>query len=267
MTDDDLDPDDLDSSERRLIDPRSIPVRFSRLKQFARSPAHYFHACQERDTDTLSKRLGTFAHALVLGQPVAPWTKRTAAGKSAGRTGKDWDAHKAANPGAVYPNPREHAEAAGMADAIRRHPIAWPMIAGSSLELELDWNFLGRACQSHLDVYRPGLLADLKTADDGDPGRFPWTARRYHYVAQLACYTEAVESLGHATPEPYIILVESSAPWPVTVLRVTERAMAAGRRQVRLWMEQLLVCEAAGEWPGYSQTIEPLDLIGEDDAP
>jgi hypothetical protein len=124
---------------------------------------------------------------------------------------------------------------------------------------------MDRACQSHLDVYRRGaVLADVKTAVDGNPLWFPWVARRSHYFAQLACYTEAVESLGHPTPPAFVILVESAPPYPVTVMRVSERAIEAGRRQVRLWLEKLLVCEASNSWHGYSQCVEPLDLPDDD---
>ena len=85
---------------------------------------------------------------------------------------------------------------------------------------------------------------------------------KYHYYAQLACYTEAMESLGHPTPTPYIVLVENERPYVVSV-RVVPRAIEFGRRQLRGWMEQLLRCEDAGVWGGYSECIEELDLPGD----
>jgi len=34
-----------------LVDPRTLPVRFSRLKLMGQSPAHYFAACQRQQSD------------------------------------------------------------------------------------------------------------------------------------------------------------------------------------------------------------------------
>jgi hypothetical protein len=52
-------------------------------------------------------------------------------------------------------------------------------------------------------------------------------------------------------------VVEPVEPYVVTVLRAEEDVLELGRRCVRLWMEQLLTCEAANQWPGYTQGIVP----------
>jgi hypothetical protein len=51
--------------------------------------------------------------------------------------------------------------------------------------------------------------------------------------------------------QQYIVAVESSAPYPVTVIRVTDKMRNKGARQCRMWFEQLLVCERSGHFPGY----------------
>ena len=293
--DDELDdvgyePEPGDLGERRLVDPRSIPVRFSKLREMARSALHYFHACQSGDTDTLARKLGRGAHAMVLGTPVVKWTKKTAAGKSAPRNGKEWEAFKAANPGAEILNTTEHRASAGIANAIRNHPIAAAMLYkagdlpeairrhpdaapflhrdGSLLEHEVDWTFLGRKCQSHIDVWRPGrFVADVKTARDGNPARFRKVAIWSGYHAQLAFYADAAKAAGQPVPEAYIIVVESAPPYAVTVMKLTDRALEDGRAKVRSWFERLKTCEASGSWHSYTQIVEELDAIDEDDLP
>jgi hypothetical protein len=58
------------------------------------------------------------------------------------------------------------------------------------------------------------------------------------------------------------------------VFRLPERALEAGRRANRLWLERLLVCEQSGEFPPYSQSVvelgfpedEPALVFGEEEA-
>jgi len=245
------------------VDPRSIPVRFSRLRALARSPLHYLHACQEDSPDTLARKLGRGAHALVLGQPVALWAGTTDSGRAKPRAGAVWDDFAAAHAGAEILNETEFRQARAINEAIRNHPIASEMIYGPNtlLEHEVNWTYRGRACQSHLDIYRKGsFVADLKTCRDSSPAKFGRTAFFDAYHAQLAFYVMAAEALGHPTPDAYVIAVESAPPNAVTVMRLSAYALEAGRAQCLVWLEQLLACEAANEWPAYSQSIVELEV-------
>jgi hypothetical protein len=249
---------------RKLIDPRTVPVRFSQLRAFARSPLHFLHAVQGYDSDSLARKLGRGAHALVLGQPVVEWAEKSATGRARPRNGKDYDAFVAANPGAEILSSKEYAQATGMAEAIRRHDRASEIIytEGTLLEHALTWTHpLGRLCSSHIDVYRPDVLvADLKCVRDASLDRFGRVAIWSHYHAQLAFYVAASEAVGHPVTDAYIVAVENVAPYPVTVRPLTARALDAGRVQCEVWMQQLLVCEQSGEWPGYAQSDVALDL-------
>ncbi len=258
------------SARKRVVDPRTVPVRFSHLRQIAKSALHYHDACQGNGHDTSARKLGKLTHALTLGQPVEVFRGGHFNGKDykGVRNGAYWDHFRKEHPGVEICIPSEYEDAKPIADAVRSHPIAGPMLlAPSQCEIELDWTHpLGRDCQSHLDIYRRGaFVADLKTARTSDPAWFTRTAIYSGYHAQLAFYVEAVEALGHETPDAYIIAVESAPPYAVTVMQLTPRAIEAGRRACRLWFEQLLCCEASGEWPAYAQTVVELDVPDEDD--
>lgn len=243
---------------RPEIDPRTVPVRFSNLKHMARSALHYWDAVQLDRQDTLAMRLGRGAHAMVLGMPVVKWVGKT-------RNGKVWDKFKDAHPDAEILNRKEWAVAEGMANAIRRHPIAAPLLfEGTVLEEQIEWEWLGRKCTSRPDCRRgTEHVTDLKTTQCAEPNKFKRDAMYRGYNAQLAFYGLAVEHLTGVRPESlYVVAVESKRPYAVTVLRMDEDARIQGEKLCRIWFEQLLVCESSNTWPAYTDAIATFDLPG-----
>lgn len=246
--------EELASMLRAPVDPRSLPVRFSRLKHMSLSPAHYYAACQRDESEqTLAMRLGSGVHAIVLGQPVERYSGR--------RAGADWKKFQADHPGALILNDREWYEASAMASSILRHREACAILLdGTEIERHLEWSYLGRACSSRFDARGPYHLAELKTAQTSNPRLFIREAIRMHYHGQCAFYDQATRTeRGEGFSNVYLIAVEKSQPHPVTVYRLTERVLDLGRQTNRLWMEQLLACEASNEWPAYSDAIVDLD--------
>lgn len=245
------------------IDPATLPVRFSRLKWMALSPAHYFAACQRAgsEEETIAMRLGSGVHAIVLGQPVRRYSGR--------RAGDKWEAFKAKHAGETILNDREWAEASAIAGSILRHREACAILFdGTEVERTIEWSYLGRACSSRPDARGRYHIADLKTTRTSKPGLFAREAIRMHYHAQLAFYDDANHAeRGEHFSNAYVVAVEKTDPFPVTVYRLTERALDLGRRSNRLWMEQLLACEAACTWPAYSESIVDLDAPDEDAGP
>jgi len=228
------------------------PVHFSTLKQMALSPLHYRYAVDHGCDETRAMRVGSVVHALVLGGAYHAYEGE--------RRGKAWAEFKAAHDdGATIVTGSEHDDAAAIAGAVMADPVAASILAGPHLtEVSLAWEWLGRACAGRLDLVTPSVLVELKVTNSADLDRFGRLAHRMHYPAQLAWYLRA---LGRPlTSHALIVVVEDKPPHPVTVREVTARALEAGEKQCRLWMERLLCCESAGEWPGYAQSVVPLDL-------
>lgn len=254
--------DELASNERRVVDPRTLPVRFSTLKHIARSPAHYWHqATTTYDDDSLARRLGSGTHAMMFGTPeVIVFT-----GKQ--RRGKAWDAFKAEHAGKVILSRSEHAKASAMVAALHANPLAERLLfsPGTIHEQRLDWSWLGRSIRSTPDARGAYHLVELKTCRTADPEWFKRDATRMAYHAQLAFYRRAIlEAIGTKPREVYIVAVESVAPYAVTALQLTERALDQGERLARVWFERLLVCEATNAWPEYSQAIVEFDVADSD---
>lgn len=260
---------------KRLVDPRSLPVRFSRLKHIARSPLHYLHACQSTELTTRAARVGRGCHALALSGKVAIWDKKTETGRSAPRTGKKWDDFVADHPDHEILNGPEAEEAKAIAAAVKGHARASEILytEGTLLEHEIKWKYMGREMVSHLDAYRPAVLvADLKSMEDGRPERVQKSALWDFLHVQLGMYVFAAEYVTQRTPDPFLIVVEkpkkgmvAELPLPVTVMPLSPRTLEAGRKQFHLWMERLLGCERANEWPAYSLSDVVIDVPERDE--
>ena len=263
---------ELATSLAQPVDPRTLPVRFSRLKLMARSPLHYWHACQVGDIEggeSLALRLGSGTHALLFGQEsrvvVYPGARR----------GKAWDAFEEENAGKIILTATEAKTARGIAAAVRGHDVAsrllWPDlrdVLGVSYERRIDWTREGRPSRSTPDVFytsRDGAtttIVDLKTTRDASPDWFCREAIRRAYHAQLVFYAEAVDC------DPFecdlrIVAVESKPPHAVVVWQLTPGAIEHGQRLIGTWWEQLRACEEANVWPGYTQAVQRLDVEGD----
>lgn len=254
---------ELEASDkpRAPTDPATIPVRFSNLRSMARSPLHYWDAVQLGREDTLAMRLGRGAHAMVLGEPVIKWTGKT-------RQGGKWETFKREHADKEILNAKEWAQAEGIANAIRRHPLAAKLLFdGTVLEQTIEWEWLGRKCSSRPDSRAAGLrVLDLKTTRCADPEKFRWDAIRQGYHGQLAFYGLADAYLtGKQPDELYAVAVESKRPYPVTVFRLTDEDRIAGEKLCRKWFERLLTCEASDCWPAYTDAIVSLEVPGEGD--
>jgi hypothetical protein len=242
------------------IDPRTVPVRFSNLKRMAQSPLHYWDAVQSETESTPSMRIGTLAHSLLF-----PGSAKYLVWDSQ-RRGNDWKEFRANHSGPIFTK-SEVDKAIPIAEAIAKHRDAAPLLVGNC-EKTINWSWNGRKCRSTPDVWSATHIPDVKTARTSKPDAFMRSASWMAYHAQLAFYDMAVGT--HAKQldrwrDLYIIAVESKRPYPVTVLKLTDRARQEGEKLCRLWFEQLLACEADNSWPGYAQSVVDFDIAPMDE--
>lgn len=244
-----------------IVDPRAVPVRFSRLRQMAASALHYWQSVQDDVDDTIAMRFGRGVHALVLGTPVKQWTGKT-------RQGEKWNEFAARHADKEILNTKEWDRAHGIYEAIRRHPIAnAALFAGTTLEETIEWELNGRACTSRPDARRgTDLNVDLKTTKCAEPRRFSRDATYRGYHAQFAFYARAIkERFGRPPRESLCVAVETKKPFAITVLKLDDADLLEGEKCWRIWWEQLMVAEAANHWPAYTERIEPLDVASTED--
>lgn len=249
--------DELASNDRRTIDPRGLPARFSHLKAMAQSPAHCFDAFQNtRSFDSLATRIGSGVHAMLFDKPCVRWEGKV-------RNGKVWDAFKTDHAGKTILTRKEWSRAESIAGAIKRHEEASMLLFGPGVVVEqtIEWEQCGRKRRSTPDVRCEHYVAELKTTRCAEQGRFVRDGLYRAYHAQIADQMLAVAAhTGRRPSKGYVVAVESTSPYPVTVLELTPRALERGEQLCRLWLERLLVCEAANHWPAYLQTIGSFDV-------
>jgi hypothetical protein len=239
------------------------PLRFSVLKKMSLSPAHARYAMQFPDErDTPAMRLGRLAHACFLGANVPtvfPGDRR----------GNVWKEFKAAHEGEDIVTAEEFDRCSAMAAALHSHQEARSLLMGKR-EQTVFFDFAGRPCRATPDAFTPKHLTDLKSTADASPRRFPWTAMRLAYHAQMAWYRDGLVAAGYPAPEELsLVAIEVRPPFAVAVYQMTERAEDFGRRLYRSWLEEFLNCERSGHWPGYpfgtlDAPEDALELVGAD---
>lgn len=255
--------DELAANGNRIRDTRDVRVRNHHLRAMARSPAHCRHEMLfDNEDPSISKRLGSGVHALILGGP------KLALYPGKVRRGREYDAFAKDNSGALILTKKEYDRSHRIADAIRGNNLACQVLfqPDSIFEKSIDWEWLGRSRRCTPDVRTKTHLAELKSTRNASPDKFKWDALRYGYVAQLADYSNAMEEVnGYAPKLTYIVAVETAAPFVVSVYSISPRDLDVGQRQIRTWMERLLACEAAGSFPGYCESIQDLEIPNNSD--
>lgn len=238
------------------IDPASVPLRFSTLKLIDQSPLHYWFAVQRGYEETLSMRIGSGAHAILFGTPYVVWSGR--------RGSKAWGAFEAEHAGETILTQSEYQKSWDMATAIRSHATANRLLfTDTVLEQRIDWTWQGRSFRSTPDAASRTACIDLKCLRSAKPEDVMWQSKKMGYHVQAAVYKRALNSTGNYNiKDNYLVVVENKQPYPVTVLRFTDTALESGDRTAAGWLEQVLACERAGAYPGYTQTIVDLELPG-----
>lgn len=251
---------------RKLVDPRTLPARFHHLRAAGQSGAHCLHAFQGENADSLAKRLGSGAHALLFGKPCETWrqpAKKNPA-KIAPRSGDAWKLFQAEHAGKVILTIAEHDHARRMCDVIHGHAIAERLLFGPGMVYEqpIMWAEHGRARQSTPDARGPSHNVELKTTRCAAPWRFARDAANMGYHAQLADQRAAIAyERGNPPRESYIVAVENVPPYVVQVYELPPTTLELGDKLRGIWFEKLQIYEATGMWGGYSPRIEPLEVL------
>ena len=240
-------------------------ANWSTLKLLDDSPLAYRHALENPRADTADLALGRLVHTLVF-EP-QKFGDEYAVFDGAIRSGKAWEAFKAANEGRTIFKTDEIANARAIAEAVRRHPLVAPYLVGGQFETVLRWTdpATGIACKAKADWIIPGrrILADLKTTRSIERRRFAADVARYSYYGQLAHYAAGVKhALGWEPQRRILIAVEKAAPYDVAIYELDAAACEIGDEKQQELLAKLKACLDLGEWPGRYTEEQTLELPG-----
>jgi exodeoxyribonuclease VIII len=229
-------------------------LHVSELAAMALSPAHFRAAYTDRREPTPAMRLGSLVHALLLGGA------RVAVYEGDTRRGKAWDAFAEAHADAdIIATAPEAARAMCVVESVRADRVAAPFLVGRH-EVAIEWSAWGVDCGGRVDVLGDGFVADLKTCPIAEPSMFARRAFWARMHAKMAWYRRGLRACDMPVSRAILIAVETTAPYAVTVLECTEKALEQGERTIQKWVERYKVCRASNAWPAYAQHVVPFDV-------
>jgi len=237
----------------------------SGAKKMLRSPQHYRLARDEPGQSTDAMTFGTVVHCGVL-EPdelerrvcIAPKVdKRTTPGKLR------WAEFVASAIGRIVTDQDDYDRARRCIDAVLAHPSASRLLEDAQRELSLLWldGEYKVPCKARYDIRSHGGVSDLKTTQDASPEGFGRQAANLLYHVQAAHYCSGGEHVLNETPAFFaFIAVESEPPHAVACYTLPPVAIQAGWRLMDEALARYRDALAAGKWPGYPETIRPLNL-------
>lgn len=241
----------------------------SGAKVLLRNPARFHYEREHPKPSTDAMDLGSVAHHLILKRGgdlliVDAYDWKAPANQKAR---KDARAR-----GVVCIHRGEFLAAVRMARAVLNHEwsldgepvgkLGATLFAKGKPEVSLYWTDepTGVTCRGRIDWLHPGAIVDVKTARDASPYGFAKACADYGYRESAAHYTNGVEALTGKRLPFWLVVVETAAPHMVAMYRFDERDLAYGDEQMRAALDTFAHCESTGEWPGYPNDIQTLEM-------
>ena len=226
------------------------------------SPAHYQERKKKQSEPTAAMQRGTLVHTAAL-EPdsyakhakVSPkFNKSTKAGKEAYKAFQD-----SLKAGDYMVDPDLHEAVMGMAGSIRK--ACGDLFTGySEYSGIINSKNEGVRVKIRPDHIAGNTIIDIKTTTDARPREFMWSVRKYMYHLSAAYYMDFAWPLGFDIDRFIWAAVESTPPYACALYQAGPGMIAQGRQMYEDAIRQYKTCELSGEWPGYEESIIPIDF-------
>ena len=233
-----------------------------------KTPAHYAaHMAGELKREpSRAMLLGTMAHVAVL-EPSkldAAFVEKPSDIDFRTKAGKEWRESIGAAP---ILDQDEARAVRGIRDSIAAHSAARELLAECDTEVALfgehrtGLQIKGRVDALKVPTDLEAVIVDVKTTSAGaDYGMFSRQAAQLNYHVSAAWYCHLAGLNGLPPARFYWIAVEVAAPFAVAVYEIHPDALDLGVGKMNDALELIAQCEDAGEWPGYGDGVQTLNL-------
>lgn len=261
-------------------------VSHSRLSLAARSPAHYRYGRAIGHHRTL--RLANLVHCGVL-DPLAI-AKRYCFMPDFARMPENVNAqgeHSSSSATCyvramqekfrdIHPNQEilseeDYERMVGVARSLCDNDVARDLLSAGRAEVCIVWDdsTTGLRCKMRADWLRiesgdpDAILVDLVTT--ADAAHFERSVAVYGYHRRMAFQLRGLLAAGLATDiQPWIIAVETQAPFAARAARLSDEAIAIGQNEVERLFHLVACCKSNCYWPGYENPAQwdvPKDYV------
>lgn len=246
----------------RHLDPKRPPPK-DRAGQLEGSLAH----CAILEPDEFAKRYRTLPKDAPRRPSEAQWNAKNPSDESKASMAW-WTEWNSATNGATIITADQHDIACRQAESVRKLPEVRQALEKGVAEASAYWidPATGVLCRCRPDwAHQPNdsgvILLDVKTCGDASPEDFARQVARKRYHVQDAFYSDGfglasgLEVLGFV-----FVAVESEYPYAAAALMLDADGRDIGRRAYRRNVDTYARCMETGEWPGYSDQIEIINL-------
>jgi len=211
-----------------------LPLSFSSLKAFSRSPLAFLEYKLAPRKETPAMAFGTLVHRAVLEPDKYETTTTIFEGRRAGARYEDF---KLENAGKDILTPREAMDIRTIAGRIHDHPFAGPLVRDCQhYEYPFTMIMEGVPHRGIIDGLSAYSIIDLKTTSKVDRMSLQRQIYDFKYYMQAAIYQRAAQMLGFDCKAYFIVAVESAAPHHVQIVELEEDYIARGHIE---WEELL----------------------------
>ena len=180
------------------------------------------------------------------------------------KEGKEWKSKFAAS---LILDADEARAVRGIRDSIATHAAARELLAECDTEVALFaehrtglW-IKGRVDALKVPSDNEAIIVDVKTTSAGaDHGTFSRQAAQLNYHLSAAWYCHLAGLNGLPPARFYWVVVEVTPPYAVAVYEIAPDALDLGVGMMNDALDLIAQCEDAGEWPGYGDGVETLNL-------
>jgi exodeoxyribonuclease VIII len=150
-----------------------------------------------------------------------------------------------------------------MRDSVMSHPAARALLnRPGHAEQSIYWTDpeTGTLCRCRPDYLTDDdFCVDLKSTEDASIEGFSKSIANYRYHVQDPFYTDGIlHGTGRRVRGFFFIAVEKTAPYAVQVFKVDDESRELGRAEYMRDLQLYAECERTGNWPAYSERIEPI---------